>query len=99
MIFVRIVRVGMPTKTVKSVEEQKHLLRKYARCFICTRNGHISRDCKSRISCSVCMGKHHVSICDKGIACNRIILVAPATVSALALFVPIIRAMPSLFNA
>ena len=51
---------------VKSVEERKHLLRKYARCFICARKGHISRDCKSRISCSVCMGKHHVSICDKG---------------------------------
>ena len=51
---------------VKSVEERKHLLRKYATCFICARKGHILRDCKSRISCSVCMGKHHVSICDKG---------------------------------
>ena len=26
---------------------------------------YISHDCKSRMSCSVCMGKHHVSICDK----------------------------------
>jgi len=48
---------------VKSVDERKHLLHNYGRCFICTRKCHISRDCRSKLTCNVCMGKHHVSIC------------------------------------
>ena len=51
---------------VKSVEERRQLLRKYGRCFVCARKGHISRDCRSKLTCNVCMGKHHVSICYKG---------------------------------
>ena len=34
--------------------------------FICAREGHISRDCRSKLTCNVCMGKHHVSTCYKG---------------------------------
>ena len=48
---------------VKSVEERRQLLRRYGRCFICARKGHISRDCNSKLTCSICKGKHHVSIC------------------------------------
>ena len=51
---------------VKSVEERRQLLRKYGRCFICSQKGHISRDCRSKLTCNVCMAKHHVSICYKG---------------------------------
>ena len=50
---------------VKSVEERRQLLRKYGRCFVCACKGHISRDCKSKVTCSICKGKHHVSICHK----------------------------------
>jgi len=38
----------------------------YGRCFICTRKCHISRDCRSKLTCNVYMGKHHVSICYQG---------------------------------
>ena len=48
---------------VKSVEERRQLLRRYGRCFICARKGQISRDCNSKLTCSMCKGKHHVSIC------------------------------------
>lgn len=51
---------------VKSVEERRQLLRKYGRCFICARKGHISHDCRSKLTCNVCMGKYHVSICYQG---------------------------------
>lgn len=56
---------------VTSVEDRRLLLRKYGRCFICARKGHISRDCNSKIICSICKGKHHVSICYKGGSANR----------------------------
>ena len=55
---------------VKSVEERKQLLRKYGRCFVCARKGHISRDCNSKLTCSICKGKHHVSICYKSDSTN-----------------------------
>ena len=41
-------------------------MRRYGRCFICARKGHIPRDCRSKLTCNVCMGKHHVSICYQG---------------------------------
>lgn len=31
--------------------------------FFCTRKGHISHDCNSKLTCSICKGKHYVSIC------------------------------------
>ena len=50
---------------MKSVEERRQLLRKYGRCFICARKGHIAHDCNSKLTCSICKEKHHVSICHK----------------------------------
>ena len=49
---------------VKSVDERKSILRKYAKCFTCLTTGHRSYNCRSRISCALCKGKHHTSICD-----------------------------------
>ena len=57
-------------ENVKSVEERRLLLCKYGRCFICAQKGHISRNCSSKITCSICKGKHHVSICYKGGGAN-----------------------------
>jgi len=48
---------------VKSVEERRQLLRRYGRCFFCARKGHIFHDGNSKLTCSICKGKHHISIC------------------------------------
>ena len=50
---------------VESVEERRQLLRKYSRCFVCACKGHISRTCKSKLTCSISKAKHRVSICYK----------------------------------
>ena len=57
-------------KIVKSVEERKQLLRKYGRCFVCAHKGHVSRDCNSKLTCTICKGKHHVSIFYKSNSTN-----------------------------
>ena len=49
--------------SVKGIEDRKQTLRKFGRCFICLRKGHISRECRSRLRCSKCSARHHVSIC------------------------------------
>ena len=44
-------------------EERKHILSKYARCFLCLNKGHRSFDCRSKSRCKFCKGKHHFLIC------------------------------------
>ena len=48
---------------VTDVAEQKLLLRQSGRCFVCLKKYHMSRDCRSRLRCNNCNGRHHVSIC------------------------------------
>ena len=50
---------------ITDVNERKKLIRKYGRCFVCMRKGHMAGACNSNLICAVCKGKHHVSICDK----------------------------------
>jgi len=45
--------------------KRKAILRKFAKCFVCLNSGHRAIDCRSRINCSECKGRHHVSICLK----------------------------------
>ena len=47
----------------ESPEERKHILSKYARCFVCLNKGHISFDCRSKSKCKFCGGKHHFLVC------------------------------------
>ncbi len=53
---------------VKGVEDRKRILRRSGRCFVCLRRGHIGRDCRSRLKCSRCGARHHVSICAQPLA-------------------------------
>ena len=46
-----------------SPEERKHILSKYARCFLCLNKGHRSFDCRSKNRCKFCKGKHHFLVC------------------------------------
>lgn len=55
---------------VKSVEERRQLLRRYGRCFVCARKGHISHDCNSKLTCSICKGKRNDSICYRSDSTN-----------------------------
>lgn len=48
---------------VKNVKERKQILLKYGRCFNCIRRGHVSRQCKTTITCKFCKGKHHSCLC------------------------------------
>ena len=50
---------------VDNKEKRKELLRKYSRCFKCLRKGHLARNCNVKVTCSVCKGEHHASLCDQ----------------------------------
>ena len=50
---------------VSQPQDRKSLLQKSGHCFDCLRWGHISSDCHSRATCTVCDGKHYISICIK----------------------------------
>ncbi|XP_047133085.1 uncharacterized protein LOC101238207 [Hydra vulgaris] len=52
-------------KTVTNINSRRNILRDKRRCFNCLKLGHMSKDCRSRISCYECSGKHHVSMCFK----------------------------------
>ena len=52
-------------KEVKSIEERKSHLVKNKLCYNCTGNRHTAAKCKSSVSCQVCSGRHHTSICEK----------------------------------
>nr|XP_047129387.1 uncharacterized protein LOC124809364 [Hydra vulgaris] len=52
-------------KTVTNINSRRNVLRDKRRCFNCLKSGHMSKDCRSRISCYECSGKHHVSMCFK----------------------------------
>ena len=48
---------------VSNPEERKQALMKSGRCFVCLRKGHLGRQCRSKLRCIVCGGRHHSSIC------------------------------------
>ena len=50
---------------VTQPQARKQLLLKAGRCFNCLRQGHMTRNCRSRARCTKCGEKHHVSICLK----------------------------------
>ena len=52
-------------KQMKSIEERKSHLVKNKLCYNCTGNRHAAAKCKSSVSCQVCSGRHHTSICEK----------------------------------
>ncbi|XP_064488370.1 uncharacterized protein LOC135400468 [Ornithodoros turicata] len=47
-----------------SLAEKRSKLAKDMRCYRCTKRGHRSKDCRSRISCSHCGRRHAPSLCD-----------------------------------
>ena len=50
---------------VTNVNIRKKMLQGQSRCYICTKRGHHSRDCKSKRICFRCKGRHHTSLCER----------------------------------
>ena len=48
---------------VTDVSERKGILIRQARCFVCLNAKHRAFECRSKLSCKRCKGRHHVSIC------------------------------------
>ena len=48
---------------VKGPNERKNLLSRYARCFLCLSKGHRVFQCRCKVNCKYCKGKHHFLIC------------------------------------
>ncbi|XP_042148992.1 uncharacterized protein LOC121837441 [Ixodes scapularis] len=46
------------------LDQKKQRLTKEMRCFRCTLSGHRARDCRRKISCATCGGRHAKSMCD-----------------------------------
>ena len=93
-------RQGHPSqdcRTVTGVDSRREVLRKTGRCYICLGRGHVSRNCRSRIKCLSCRGRHHIAICPS--KCNPRVEEStpssgPATTAALNLEVTILRQLP-----
>ena len=52
-------------ETVREPEERKQVLLKAGRCFVCLRRGHLARQCRTKVRCSMCGGRHNTAICSK----------------------------------
>ena len=48
---------------ITSVEARHGLLKKFPRCFVCLKKGHVSKNCDSKYKCNKCSSRHHISIC------------------------------------
>lgn len=50
-------------QTMIDPAERKRLLRTKGRCYVCLRQNHVSRTCRSSTRCAKCSGRYHLSIC------------------------------------
>ena len=49
---------------ITDIERRKEVLRRFGRCFVCLKRGHVARTCKGR-ACSCCGGRHNVCLCNR----------------------------------
>ena len=58
-----------PSKCTKvtDVSARRRILRKYARCFICLKSGHLCKNCTRQYKCNKCNNRHHISLCEEEI--------------------------------
>ena len=62
-IYCRNYHLSVSCTTVTDPAARRKILRQKARCFLCLKGGHLSRDCPSQSRCFRCNQRHHVSIC------------------------------------
>jgi len=68
--------------TVTQVEARRDILKKSGRCFCCLKRGHLGRECRSQVRCSNCNGRHHRSICTRGLTQQALRTTTTTTTSA-----------------
>lgn len=73
---------------------KKEKLKQDRRCFRCTARGHRSNECRRRIKCSHCRGRHATSVCDPDWP-RRTPTAPGAAVTTVANSVCLSRAMPT----
>ena len=62
---------------VTEISARKAIVKKDRRCYICLRQNHLARECRSTWICFQCKKRHHQSICDQddiGMRIQRMIL-------------------------
>ncbi len=52
-------------KKVTDLNARKTLIKRYGRCYSCIKKGHKATNCRMKIVCRHCHGKHHSSLCCK----------------------------------
>ena len=50
---------------VTNIEATRNLLKREGCCFICSRRNHLARNCSQSKTCCICLGRHHMSVCEK----------------------------------
>ena len=56
-------------QVVTNIDERREILKKQGRCFNCLRRGgHLARNCDTKIQCFKCSGRHHLAVCNSGMA-------------------------------
>ena len=50
---------------IRSQEDRKKILMRFAKCFNCLNSGHRVVNCRCKSCCTKCKRKHHTSICNK----------------------------------
>ena len=44
-------------------QERKDIVRKFSKYFICLNSGHRATNCRAKVNCRICGGRHRVSAC------------------------------------
>ena len=50
---------------IRGVAERLKILKRFSKCFICLKGGHVAKKCTASYICRKCNGRHHISICGK----------------------------------
>ena len=57
---------------VRTAEERKRIIFKQGRCLLCLKRGHRGYECRSKVYCNVCSGRHHLSIYDNNVPSREV---------------------------
>ena len=50
---------------VTNINSRIDVSRKFSKCFVCLKSGHLAKNCSSKYVCHKCNQRHHISICTK----------------------------------
>ena len=59
---------------ITDISERKSVVMAKRLCFNCLNSGHVSAQCRSKIACHNCQGRHHTSLCEKQVTGSECVL-------------------------